>query len=196
MKLAAVLAAGASSRFGADKLAADFGGAPVLERTIRAVAASGADDIVCVLPPGATDRMRIAERCGVRTLLNPDAADGLSSSVARAAEEAQRVGAAALLVALGDAPRVPSAHYAALFDRAEAEAGLSFTLARDRRGPPAVFAARRFEDLTRLKGDQGARDMTARAPAGAGVALADALARDIDTPDDLRAALADLAKGG
>jgi molybdopterin-guanine dinucleotide biosynthesis protein A len=49
---AIVLAGGASSRFGGDKLAADLGGAPVLHYALRAVAAV-ADGIVLVLAPAA-----------------------------------------------------------------------------------------------------------------------------------------------
>ena len=51
---AIVLAGGASSRFGADKLAADFNGKPVLHHTLTAVA-TVADVIVLVIPPGAAE---------------------------------------------------------------------------------------------------------------------------------------------
>ncbi len=50
---AIVLAGGASSRFGADKLAADFNGKPVLHHALTAVA-TVADVIVLVIPPDAS----------------------------------------------------------------------------------------------------------------------------------------------
>ena len=51
---AIVLAGGASSRFGADKLAADFNGKPVLHHAIEAISAV-AQDIVVVIPPDAPE---------------------------------------------------------------------------------------------------------------------------------------------
>ena len=52
MTAAIVLAGGASSRFGADKLAAELDGAPVLHHALRTVAAV-AGEVVLVLAPGA-----------------------------------------------------------------------------------------------------------------------------------------------
>jgi molybdenum cofactor guanylyltransferase len=49
---AIVLAGGAASRFGADKLAADLDGSPVLHHALRAVAAA-VDQVVLVLAPAA-----------------------------------------------------------------------------------------------------------------------------------------------
>lgn len=48
---AIVLAGGASSRFGADKLAAQFAGRPLLERAVEAAAAV-ASEVIVVLAPG------------------------------------------------------------------------------------------------------------------------------------------------
>jgi molybdopterin-guanine dinucleotide biosynthesis protein A len=49
---AIVLAGGAASRFGADKLAADLDGSPVLHHALRAVAAA-VDQVVLVIAPAA-----------------------------------------------------------------------------------------------------------------------------------------------
>jgi len=110
-----VLAAGASARFGSNKLLARLDGRPLLQHVLDAVAAAGLVDVVVVLGDAADEIERaITWRAEVR-VRNPDPGAGLSSSL--------RVGLAALealepeatgrqarftgaLVLLGDQPRV------------------------------------------------------------------------------------------
>jgi molybdopterin-guanine dinucleotide biosynthesis protein A len=55
--IAVVLAGGASARFGADKLAADLGGEPVLHHALRAVAAVAREIVLVLSPDGPAPRV-------------------------------------------------------------------------------------------------------------------------------------------
>jgi molybdopterin-guanine dinucleotide biosynthesis protein A len=68
---AIVLAGGASSRFGADKLTADLGGRPLLDHAIEACAAI-ADRLVVVIAPGSPEPPLPASVMG-RTIVVRDA---------------------------------------------------------------------------------------------------------------------------
>jgi molybdenum cofactor cytidylyltransferase len=104
-----VLAAGAATRFGSDKLAALLEGRPVLGHVIDALRLVPLDEIVIVTRPGR----RIPEADPpVHRVANPSPDAGLSSSL--------RVGLAAIrgrpgpavdavLIALGDQPRLDPA---------------------------------------------------------------------------------------
>lgn len=73
---AIVLAGGASSRFGGDKLAAPLDGRPILHHALAAVAAV-AEDVVLVLAPGAPDPALPADLRGrVRIARDPVAGGG------------------------------------------------------------------------------------------------------------------------
>jgi molybdenum cofactor cytidylyltransferase len=101
---ALVLAAGAGSRFGGDKLLARFDSKPVLQHVLDALAGAGLDDPVVVLPPDA-DLPAIDWR-NAELVTNPDPGRGLASSLQvgwRQVTEAEPA-PDAVLVALGDQP--------------------------------------------------------------------------------------------
>lgn len=88
-----LLAAGAATRFGADKLAAELHGETLLARAAAAMLGAGLDPVVVVVAPG-TDR---PVPSGVTTVLNDQSRDGLATTV--------RAG----LAALGDVAEVDAA---------------------------------------------------------------------------------------
>jgi molybdenum cofactor cytidylyltransferase len=102
---AVVLAAGAGSRFGGGKLRALLGGRPILSHVVEAARAAGLAPIVIVVPPnGELDGLELG---AVRRVVNPEPAEGLSSSVRlglRALDLEEDVEAAAILP--GDQPLV------------------------------------------------------------------------------------------
>jgi molybdenum cofactor cytidylyltransferase len=102
---AVVLAAGAGSRFGGGKLRALLGGRPILSHVVEAARSAGLAPIVIVVPPnGELDDLDLG---AVRRVVNPEPAEGLSSSVRlglRALDMDADVEAAAILP--GDQPLV------------------------------------------------------------------------------------------
>jgi len=180
----AILAAGRSARFGAeDKLTAPFRGKPLGLHTAevltdfdflhRWVIARTADH-PCV--PGWAS-------AGFDAVVNPDAAEGMGSSLRCAARCANEAGAEGLLVCLADMPLAPSAHFAALVQAWTERGGLVASEDGGRVSPPAIFPREHFGTLARLSGDQGARSLLKNAykvtsPPGALV--------DVDDPETLR----------
>jgi len=78
---AIVLAAGSGSRFGGGKLLATFGGRPVLQHTLDAIAGAPVDDVVVVLGAEAPAIEAAIDWRTERRVVNPAPEDGLSSSL-------------------------------------------------------------------------------------------------------------------
>jgi molybdenum cofactor cytidylyltransferase len=187
MKIAAVLlAAGRSSRFGdADKLAAPLGGRPLgLHAAHTLVALSLASRFV-VAAPAALDWP------GFVAVPNDRSDRGMAHSLALGVAAARRAGADAVLIALADMPFVPHEHFERLLAAYQARDSIVATGDGTRRMPPALFGAGWFAQLEALSGDQGARMLLDRAELV--MAAAENLL-DIDRPEDLDAAQAQLAR--
>ncbi|MFM9828266.1 MAG: NTP transferase domain-containing protein, partial [Sphingomonas sp.] len=177
--LLVLLAAGQSTRFGlSDKLVAPLGGKPLYRHAADTLAAVPFLGRVVI----SSDRDPVLGVDGFDSIVNEAPERGLSSSLVLGVGAAQRLGAAAILVALADMPFVTSAHVCALFAAADGPAAMVASAIDDRAMPPALFAAGRFADLAGSSGDQGARALLGAATLVA--ATAHELS-DIDTPDDL-----------
>ncbi|HSF94703.1 MAG TPA: molybdopterin-binding/glycosyltransferase family 2 protein [Thermohalobaculum sp.] len=186
---ALVLAAGQSRRMGGrDKLLEPVGGVPILRHVVQALAASGADETVVVLPPEPGDRGAALAGLEVRTVPNPRAAEGMGTSIA-AGVTALRPDADAVLIVLADMPDLAGADFdrlIAAFDPAEGRAIIRAVSEAGKPGHPVLFGRRFFELLRALEGDRGARSLIEDYPEfvvdlplpGA------AAATDLDTPDD------------
>ncbi|MEL6197470.1 MAG: nucleotidyltransferase family protein, partial [Pseudomonadota bacterium] len=190
---ALLLAAGSSRRMGGrDKLIEDVAGQPMIAATARALAASGADEVLVVLRPG--DTARRAALSGVerlRVIENPRSAAGMGTSLACAirAVSAEADGA---LIALADMPDLTAADHdrlMAAFDPAEGREIVRALGADGTPGHPVLFGRRFFEPLSLLEGDEGARgllrehrDFVAEVRLAGRRALV-----DLDTPEALQA---------
>ena len=100
-----VLAAGAASRFGTDKLAAELEGRPLLDHVLDALRAVPIHEIVVVM----RQERAIAAADDLRVVVNPAPEDGLSSSLRLALTAVADLAGPpveAVLVALGDQPRI------------------------------------------------------------------------------------------
>ncbi|MBI2526919.1 MAG: nucleotidyltransferase family protein [Candidatus Rokubacteria bacterium] len=180
-----VLAAGLSRRMGQAKLFLDWGGRPLIRRTVERVASSGLDDILVVVGPAPSDIEAALEGLGARLVVNAHPEAGQAGSI-EAGIRALVPGTAAALVALGDQPTVPGEVIPALL-RAFRESGRPVAAPRYRgaRGNPVLFSAALFSELLALGGDQGGRCVVDRDPAR--VTLVDfdlPMPEDLDTPGD------------
>lgn len=188
---AILLAAGAATRFGGDKLAAVVDGDTVLNRSAKALAASGCTLRAAVVSEKTQAHAPFLRQLGYEILVNSHATDGLSTSVREGVSWAARENATSVLIALADMPFVPASHFCALLQRSQkSDASGAYTRCGARRTPPAVFDSHLFAALRALHGDFGARAILKDLPEAWGVEAPEAALRDIDTPQDAR----DLAK--
>lgn len=161
MRVAAViLAAGASRRYGRDKLVVELDGKPLLQHVIDAANASGAADVIIVVGHEA-DAVLAAVRPGRgRAVTNPDHADGQSTSLRAGIRAA--TGADAAVILLGDQPRVTARLIDALIARAgDASVAAVISSWDGRRSPPTLLRRELWPALEGTAGDVGAREILA-----------------------------------
>jgi molybdenum cofactor cytidylyltransferase len=183
--LLVLLAAGRSVRFGsADKLEARWRGKPLALHAVAALKPIPFLARVAIVSDTAIDFGAL----GYRVIVNDRPEDGLSGSVKLGVEAAQSLGAAAILVALADMPRVSTMHVLRLLDAGERADSVVASSNGKRFSPPALFAAGRFAELGASSGDEGGRALIQNGRHI--VADTDELV-DIDTIDDLEGLRAD-----
>ena len=156
----AVLAAGSSRRFGdADKLGAMLRGKPLGLHATETLRPLKADTRVVIT--ARTDHLCASgwERAGFSVVQNPNAEEGMGTSVAVAARIARRGRADALMIALADMPLVPREHFSALIDAATTGDAIIASSDGSASMPPAVFGSTHFDALADLTGDTGARSL-------------------------------------
>lgn len=183
-----VLAAGGSSRLGTPKQLLRRDGETLLHRTVRLVAATHPVRVIVVL--GADHERFAAELADLpyTRVINAGWHSGLGGSL-RAAAAHVPADHAALTVAC-DQPALKEHHLHALLAGARtAPARSAATDIGNALGVPAVVPGAWFRELD-AHGDHGFRDRLRSLPADAVFRLhAPELARDIDTPADLHAAM-------
>ncbi|MBS0251688.1 MAG: nucleotidyltransferase family protein [Proteobacteria bacterium] len=187
---AVILAAGNSSRFeDGHKLLAEFDGIPIVRRVCQILAATDVEEIVLVT--SQADGVAKAAGSGRwRVIENPDARDGLSTSL-RTGLKTISQDADGLLVALADMPAISTALVNALASTFQYDkAAITFPVASDgRRGHPIIWPKSLFPELMTVSGDSGGkailaahRDLWRPIPCDDEGAFA-----DIDTRADLQA---------
>ena len=159
---AVVLAAGRSTRMGAQKLLLPVEGRPMVERVVAAAEGSAAAETVVVVGSEAGAVRAAVGGHPVRIVMNPDHERGMSTSL-RAGVSALPPGCEAVLFVLGDQPFITSAVMDRLIGRfAEAGAGIVRPLAGGGPAHPVLMAAKYFPEIMALEGDVGAREILAR----------------------------------
>ena len=151
-----LLAAGASRRFGTNKLLERLGDHPVV-RWPAEVLADEVDELLVVVA-GDTAEMRDAlAGIPVRFVVNREPDAGLSSSI-RAGVAALPADTEAVVIALGDQPLLARDAVTRVIARwREGDASAVAASYSDGRGHPVVFGAELFPALRTLEGDRGAR---------------------------------------
>ena len=195
---AIVLAAGRSTRMGGpNKLLETISGKPLVRIAAEQALSSRASPVVVV---SGHERARVEAALAsldVRLVHNPDYAQGLSTSV-KAGLAALPPESEAAIVCLGDMPQVTSAlidRLIAAFDP-ERNALVVLPTFSGKRGNPVLWSRRFFPELIALEGDVGARHLIGAYPeVVTEVPVENAAAMvDIDTPDALRAAKAEMER--
>lgn len=188
--LAAVLAAGQSSRFESTKLTARLQGVPLVRRLATTASEVFGSKVVTVL---GHDRELVFEALDSESgfvVVNERYKSGLGSSIAAAARTCRRV-ADALVVLLADQPFVTAEHLQTLIDTwSGADDEIVASSYAGTQGPPALFPSGAFEALCSLRGDKGAHELFYDERFRLSTVRFEPAAIDIDTPADLAAAKA------
>lgn len=182
---ALILAAGASRRFGADKRLHEVGGKPLLAHTLARYR-EVFEQVGVTLRPGEEEVERLATATGALPITAPDAHLGQGRSLAHGV--AALADSDGLVVGLGDMPFVQADTLRAIANAlAQGPAQVIRPQCNGRPGNPIGFAPPVFDALTRIRGDQGARDLLRSRPDLVEyVELADTgVLRDVDRMEDL-----------
>ena len=185
-----VLAAGLGSRFGGPlhKLAQPLGSASVLGQTIAHAIESRLPVIVVTTDKLVAEAARWVARRDLVVLPEVGSAGGgsLGLGYSIAAGVAARPQAAGWLVLPGDMPLVLPSTLVAVA-AALPQQPVVYAQYLGRRGHPVGFSAELYSELVQLRGDEGARRVSARYPS-IGLELGDpGVLFDIDTAADLAA---------
>jgi molybdenum cofactor cytidylyltransferase len=181
-----VLAAGTASRFGEAKQLAEYQGESLVRRSLSlATGVTGQNTILIV----GAQWQRIVEDCGTLAsfvVRNEHYESGMGSSIASGTRAVRQV-ADAILILLADQPLITPEHLLSMVQAwRDSPSSIIATEFDEILGPPILFPAKYFADLSELSGDAGARsvlqdnkEMVVTIP------FADA-AVDVDTPEDLQ----------
>jgi molybdenum cofactor cytidylyltransferase len=179
-----VLAAGLARRMGRQKLLLELRGKPVVRWSVETVVPHVGDVVVVT---GQDDEAVRAALQGlpVRFAVNPRPQAGQGSSIV-VGMGALKPWTAAVLIALGDQPRLPEGVIGALLQARET-AGRPITapVYRGTQGTPVLFDGEVFGELRALSGDAGARAVVQAQPERVTRVPIDApMPLDVDTPED------------
>lgn len=180
--VAVVLAAGAGTRFRGDshKLLAPFRSTSVLDAVLDAVLGAGFDHVVIVtgaadIPPTLLDRPHLV------VAHNPRWAEGQATSVRVGLDAAERLGADAVVIGLGDQPMVSSECWRRV---AAGRSPITVATYDGQRGNP-VRLERSVWSLLPTSGDVGARHVVGQHPELVSEVACEGSSADIDTQEDL-----------
>ena len=180
-----VLAAGLSRRMGQAKLLMKVSGKAIIQYVVESVLAGGVDSVWVVTGPDVEPIEAALGSIEVQIAVNLAPEEGQAGSV--------RVGIAALpssveavLIALGDQPRLPPQVIPGLI-AAFRRMGKAITAPRyrERQGNPVLFGPQVISELRALTGDRGARAVIEKDTSRvAWVDFDESMPADVDTPED------------
>jgi molybdenum cofactor cytidylyltransferase len=182
MVSAVVLAAGASTRMGRQKLLLPLDGEALVRRVARAVCEAGFDEVLVVVGSEHERIVRALAGLPIRHAVNPDYATGMGSSFRTAVENLPESNAA--MFALADQPLVTSADYRRVLDTYGRHLSPIVSVRYgDVMAPPHLFAREFFPELAAL--EHGARQVLLRHRDKTTMLMfPPELLVDVDTPED------------
>ena len=193
MVSAVVLAAGASTRMGTQKLLLPFDGETLLRRAVRQVRAAGFDDVLVVLGSEHEATLAALDGLPVRHAINMQFASGMGSSFRTAVEHLADSDAA--MFALADQPFVTTNEYRTVLDTYRQYAPPIVSVRYGEvMAPPHLFEREFFPELAGLQ--HGARSVLQRHVERTTILrFPPDLLVDIDTPEDYELAKSRLSTG-
>jgi len=185
-----VLAAGAGRRFGGGKQLAELDGRPLLEHALAEAEQSGLEARFVVLGANAEKILATVDLHGHEAVVCADWDEGMAASLRAGVSAARAAGADAILITLGDQPRVTAEAMARVLGARGGPDGTSRAVRASYDGVPghpALLEGSLFEALLALRGDEGARGVFKSANTHLVVCDDVAVPTDVDVIDDLAA---------
>jgi len=181
-----VLAAGRSTRMGEiNKLTKVWRGKALVSHVVEAARSSLLSEVVVVT--GHQSELVCAQLSEtIPAVHNPEYASGMASSLRVGIQYALENQADAAMILLGDMPLITPRDIEALLIAYQENLGETIVQATclQQPGNPVLFSRSLFDDLLKLDGDMGARDLIKRhRDHRILVEIGEAAARDFDSPD-------------
>lgn len=153
-----VLAAGEGRRFGGGKQLAELAGRPLLEHALEASEQAGLEHRFVVLGANAERIEATLDLHGHEVVLCPDWNEGMAASLRAGVNAARSAGASAILITLGDQPRVSAAAMRRILGSRDAPSVKAVRASyAGKPGHPTLLEDSLFDTLLALEGDEGAR---------------------------------------
>lgn len=180
-----LLAAGASKRFGSDKLLHPLAGQTPVALAALANLRAAIPYVIAVVRPGATALENLLREAGATVILCANADEGMGASLATAVGASGDV--AGWVIALADMPYIRPQTIVKIAASLADGAAIVAPAYRGERGHPVGLSARFRAQLEALGGDEGARALLRQNPGLVTLIEVDdpGVCRDIDTPADL-----------
>ena len=189
--VAIVLAAGRGTRMGVQKVLLPLGRRALVQRVVDAALGSRATETIVVVGHEAGSVVQVLRDRPVTFVVNPDHAQGMSTSL-HAGLGAVRPGCDAAVFLLGDQPFVTPAVIDRLIERfVESGEWVVRPVLGDRQIHPVLMSAALFPEIIGQRGDVGGRAVARRHPERVGLVAVDdvRLDLDVDTDEDYETAL-------
>jgi len=161
-KFAAILlAAGHSRRFkGHNKLLHDFKGKPLIQHAIDEIEKNQFSQMIAVLGHEAQTLKQTIKHQNFQLVENPNHLSGMGTSIATGATHLNP-DIDGVFICLADMPLIQAKHFQVISQNFAPEHNqkICVPIQEGKRGHPVLFANDYFEQLSKLKNDQGARSI-------------------------------------
>ncbi|MBK5104447.1 MAG: nucleotidyltransferase family protein [Burkholderiales bacterium] len=180
-----LLAAGASKRFGSDKLLHPLAGQATVASAALANLRIAIPHVIAVVRPGTAKLQNLLSEGGATVILCAKADDGMGVSLATAVRSSGAV--AGWVIALADMPYIRPETIGSIAAALVAGTPIVAPAYRGKRGHPVGLSARFRAQLEALQGDEGARALLKENASLVKLIKVNdpGVCRDIDTPADL-----------
>ena len=188
MKIAVlILAAGSASRMKTAKQLLPIGGKTLLGISIENAQKTNAENIFCVLGANADQIKCSIKNYKVEIIENLDFQEGLGSSISCGIKNLDKYLFDAVLIILGDQPKITSEYLNTLISNFKKSPNFIFASKYGaKNGVPAIFPRVYFPDLLKLQGEKGAADFLNNEIANVKTIEMNVDLTDIDTPEDYK----------
>ncbi len=182
---AIVLAAGAGTRMGDRvKQLLPWAGKTLVENAIDVALHSAVDEKIVVLGARAEEIRAVIGSLPVRVVVNPQWEEGHSTSIRRGLQSLSASMDAAIFIN-ADQPYLTPAIVDAIVQRyAETDASIVMPMYAGKRGSLVIFRRTHFDELQRLRGEEGGREVLGKHPVQVVSFNSSAPGIDVDTPEE------------